>query len=138
MVRAFKPETAFHNRVAELFEAVHLAVPVRNAGEIKGCRLKRIGRGIETLLVPERLEDIYFRLFASRTVYFFHYFRYLHYIPDDEIVDVNKYKVLYRTQHRIFADIIQKMSSHSARLGNNLLYPVVEDPEKDNGEMEQK
>ena len=65
-------------------------------------------------------------------------FRYLHYIPDDEIVDVNKYKVLYRTQHRIFADIIQKMSSHSARLGNNLLYPVVEDPEKDNGEMEQK
>lgn len=56
-------------------------------------------------------------------------FRYLHSIPDKEIVDEKKYKVIYRTQHRIFADIIQKFSSHSARLGNNLLYPVVENPE---------
>jgi hypothetical protein len=60
-------------------------------------------------------------------------FRYLHYIPDDEIVENNKYKVLYRTQHRIFADIIQKFSSHSARLGNNLLSPVVENPEDKKG-----
>lgn len=57
-------------------------------------------------------------------------FRYLHSIPNSDIVDVTKYKVLYRTQHRIFADIIQKFSSHSARLGNNLLYPEVEDPSK--------
>lgn len=57
-------------------------------------------------------------------------FRYLHYIPNNEILNVNKYKVLYRTQHRIFADIIQKFSAHSARLGNNLLCPEVEDYQK--------
>ncbi len=55
-------------------------------------------------------------------------FRYLHSISNDEIVDVHKYKVIFRTQHRIFADIIQKFSSHSARLGNNSLFPEVEDP----------
>lgn len=57
-------------------------------------------------------------------------FRYLQYIPDNLIVDEKKYKVLFRTQHRFFADIIQKSSSYSARLGNNLLFPVVENPEK--------
>lgn len=57
-------------------------------------------------------------------------FRHVHYIQDDDIQDVSKYKVLYRTQHRIFADIIQKFSSHAARLGNNLLSPEVEDPNK--------
>lgn len=57
-------------------------------------------------------------------------FRHIHYIQDKDITDMNKYKVLYRTQHRIFADIIQKFSSHAARLGNNLLSPEVEDPNK--------
>lgn len=57
-------------------------------------------------------------------------FRHVHYVQDDDIQNVSKYKVLYRTQHRIFADIIQKFSSHAARLGNNLLSPDVEDPNK--------
>ena len=58
-------------------------------------------------------------------------FRYLHSIPNNDVTDVTKYKVLFRTQHRIFADIIQKFSSHSARLGNSLIYPEVENPQKE-------
>ena len=50
-------------------------------------------------------------------------FRYIETIDDSELQDENKYKLLFRVTHKLFADILQKFSSHSARLGiSNLTF----------------
>lgn len=44
-------------------------------------------------------------------------FRYFGMIPENDLKDETKYKILFRTKDKLFADILQKFSSHIARLG---------------------
>lgn len=44
-------------------------------------------------------------------------FRYIESIDNRELQDTNKYKLLFRVTHKLFADILQKFSSSYARLG---------------------
>ena len=44
-------------------------------------------------------------------------FRFTTSIPDMDLQDNSKYKLLFKTKNDLFADILQKFSSHGARLG---------------------
>lgn len=44
-------------------------------------------------------------------------FRYLYTPKTEDIKDASKYKILFRAKPQLFADILQKFSSHAARLG---------------------
>lgn len=50
-------------------------------------------------------------------------FRHLYSPTEEDLKDANKYKVLFRANHSLFSDILQKFSSHAARLGLNGLEP---------------
>ena len=51
-------------------------------------------------------------------------FRHLYSPTDEELKDKRKYKVLFRANHSLFSDILQKFSSHAARLGLKGLEPL--------------
>lgn len=44
-------------------------------------------------------------------------FRYLYTPKTEDLKNANKYKVIFRAKPKLFADILQKFSSHAARLG---------------------
>ncbi len=48
-------------------------------------------------------------------------FSLLGFINEDDLKDADKYKILFRTKDKLFADILQKMSSHTARLGLSII-----------------
>lgn len=48
-------------------------------------------------------------------------FRYISTIPREEVEDINKYKMIFRAKDNLFADILQKMSSYTARLGLSII-----------------
>ena len=50
-------------------------------------------------------------------------FRHLYTPADDQLKDPSKFKVLFRANHPLFSDILQKFSSHAARLGLKGLEP---------------
>lgn len=50
-------------------------------------------------------------------------FRHLFTPTDEDLRNPLKYKVLFRANHSLFSDILQKFSSHAARLGLNGLVP---------------
>lgn len=49
-------------------------------------------------------------------------FRYFGSINDDELKNPEMYKVMYRAKDKLFADILQKLSSHTARLGLSVIH----------------
>lgn len=49
-------------------------------------------------------------------------FRYTTAITKQDLIDNNKYKILFRTKPKLFADILQKFSSHAARLGLSVIH----------------
>ncbi len=48
-------------------------------------------------------------------------FRILGFISKEELNDENKYKLLFRVKEKLFADVLQKMASHTARLGLSII-----------------
>ena len=54
-------------------------------------------------------------------------FRYTDGIDDTNLKDSSKYKLIFRAKHRLFADILQKFSSHAARLGLAIIQPEVKE-----------
>lgn len=48
-------------------------------------------------------------------------FRHLYSPSEEELKDPNHYKILFRANHSLFSDVLQKFSSHAARLGLNAL-----------------
>ena len=50
-------------------------------------------------------------------------FRYFGAEKDDNLKNARKYKILFRAKPKLFADIIQKFSSHAARLGLSVIHP---------------
>lgn len=50
-------------------------------------------------------------------------FRHLYSPQEEDLKDPTKYKVIFRATHPLFSDVLQKFSSHAARLGLNLMEP---------------
>ncbi len=50
-------------------------------------------------------------------------FRYFGAEEDTNLKKAKKYKILFRAKPKLFADIIQKFSSHAARLGLSVIHP---------------
>lgn len=50
-------------------------------------------------------------------------FRYTDGLNDLNLKDSSKYELIFRVKHRLFADILQKFSSHAARLGLAIIQP---------------
>ncbi|WP_279188181.1 hypothetical protein [Prevotella melaninogenica] len=50
-------------------------------------------------------------------------FRYFGSEEDTNLKEAKKYKILFRAKPKLFADIIQKFSSHAARLGLSVIHP---------------
>lgn len=44
-------------------------------------------------------------------------FRYFSSVEDSDLKDKNKFEIFFRAKDKLFADILQKLSSHTARLG---------------------
>lgn len=55
-------------------------------------------------------------------------FKHLINLDNKALNEASKYKLLLRLNHNLFADVLQKFSSHAARLGENLLKPTLTDP----------
>jgi DNA-binding transcriptional regulator GbsR (MarR family) len=49
-------------------------------------------------------------------------FRYIGIIKEKDLMNRQKYKLIYRAKDNLFADILQKMSAHTARLGLSVLH----------------
>ncbi len=49
-------------------------------------------------------------------------YRYFGFIEEDKLKDASQYKLLFRAKDRLFADILQKLSSHTARLGLSIIH----------------
>lgn len=52
-------------------------------------------------------------------------FRHIYVENDEKLKDISMYKLLFTVKHRLFADILQKFSSHSARLGLSIVQPII-------------
>ena len=52
-------------------------------------------------------------------------FRNIYIESDETIRDDSSYKLLFMVKHRLFADILQKFSSHAARLGLAIVHPEI-------------
>jgi len=50
-------------------------------------------------------------------------FRYIYVAKDEELKDKNNFQLLFMVKHRLFSDILQKFSSHAARLGLSIVHP---------------
>lgn len=51
-------------------------------------------------------------------------FRILSSASDTALNDDKKFKLLFKVNHKLFSDILQKFSSHAARLGVSLIDPT--------------
>ncbi|HBD26509.1 hypothetical protein [Flavobacterium sp.] len=49
-------------------------------------------------------------------------FRYFGSMDEKKLLDKRNYKILFRTKDKLFADILQKLSSHTARLGLSIIH----------------
>lgn len=50
-------------------------------------------------------------------------FRNIYVEEDKTMMDASSYKLLFMVKHRLFSDILQKFSSHAARLGLSIIQP---------------
>ena len=57
-------------------------------------------------------------------------FRCMISLSDEDLKKTSDYKVLFRVNHKLFADILQKYSSYSARLGMSNIIPVLQASQK--------
>lgn len=58
-------------------------------------------------------------------------FRNLYVESDSTMKDTSFYKLLFAVKHRLFSDILQKFSSHAARLGLSIIQPDVNDDSRE-------
>lgn len=65
-------------------------------------------------------------IFYKETVKFMCFdFRNIYVEKDDVLRDISSFKLLFSVKHQLFADILQKFSSHAARLGLSIVQPDV-------------
>lgn len=75
------------------------------------------GDGFYSFLHPVYIEGI-----EKPQMIIFDFYRFQT-IKEDELKDSSKYKIIAKAKDKLFADILQKLSSHTARLGIAILYP---------------
>ena len=80
-------------------------VPLKNNG-----KMSNISFGEKCYSVNAMLEENINKLIIFD-------FRYLYTPTTEDLKNANKYKVIFRAKPKLFADILQKFSSHAARLG---------------------
>lgn len=57
-------------------------------------------------------------------------FRSVYGIEDSDLNDTSKYELMFRVNHRLFADILQKFSAHASRLGLSIVQPQIMIPDQ--------
>lgn len=57
-------------------------------------------------------------------------FRSVYGVEDSELNNTSKYELIFRVNHRLFADILQKFSSHASRLGLSIVQPDILIPDQ--------
>ena len=48
--------------------------------------------------------------------------RYFGMLDESDLQDANKYKIIFKAKEKLFADILQKLSSYNARLGLSVIH----------------
>lgn len=75
------------------------------------------GEGFYHFLYPIYLEGI-----KKPQMVIFDFYRFQT-IKEDKLKDKSEYKIITKAKGKLFADILQKLSSHTARLGIAIMYP---------------
>lgn len=70
-----------------------------------------------TFLYPVNIKD-----YDKPQMMIFDFYRFQT-IKEDELKDNKKFKIIMKAKDKLFADVLQKLSSHTARLGIAILYP---------------
>ena len=53
-------------------------------------------------------------------------FRYVYGVDDSTLKVMSNFELIFKVKHRLFSDILQKFSSHAARLGLSIVQPVLQ------------
>lgn len=75
------------------------------------------GDGFYSFLYPIYIEEL-----EKPQMLIFDFYRFQT-VKEDELKDSAKYKIIAKAKNKLFADILQKLSSHTARLGIAIMYP---------------
>lgn len=88
-----------------------------NKDILKGGKSRFKGDNFYSFLYPVNIEG-----FEKPQMIIFDFYRFQT-INECDLRDPQKYRILMKTKDKLFADVIQKLSSHTARLGLAVLYP---------------
>lgn len=75
------------------------------------------GEGFYSFLYPLHIEGI-----EKPQMVIFDFYKFQT-VKEEELRDLNKYKIFAKAKDKLFADVLQKLSSHTARLGIAIMYP---------------
>lgn len=75
------------------------------------------GEGFYSFLYPIYIEGV-----ESPQMIIFDFYKFQT-INESDLKDSSKFKIIMKTKDKLFADVLQKLSSHTARLGIAALYP---------------
>lgn len=87
------------------------------AFELKKEINKRILLELKKLLAVERYYKLCMVMLDNKIMVYCFDFRYLYTPSDTELLDKAYYQLWFRAKPKLFADVLQKFSSHAARLG---------------------
>lgn len=87
------------------------------AFELKEGITKRDLVGMKASLVGDRYYKLCMVMVGEKIMVYCFDFRYLFTPSEAELKDQSQYELLFRAKPKLFADILQKFSSHAARLG---------------------
>lgn len=75
------------------------------------------GEGFYSFLHP-----IHFKNIEKPQMIIFNFYKFQT-VMEDDLKNTSKYKIIGKAKDKLFADVLQKLSSHTARLGIAILYP---------------
>lgn len=87
------------------------------AFELKGEMANKEINKLNNSLKADRYYKLWMVMIDSNIMVYCFDFRYLYTPIDNELLDKANYKLLFRAKPNLFADVLQKFSSHAARLG---------------------
>lgn len=72
---------------------------------------------IKKILTGDKVYNVWLVMIENKIMILSFDFRYLFTPADADLMDSNQYQLWFRAKPRLFADVLQKFSSHAARLG---------------------
>lgn len=87
------------------------------AFELKDGITKRVLLEMKNALAVDRYYRLCMVILNDKIMVFCFDFRYLFTPSDTDLLDSSQYQLLFRAKPKLFADVLQKFSSHAARLG---------------------